>query len=226
LKKRGVAILLKDEVYEEQRYLYIAQFEKTWERQPTDAELRFIRSGEAECLVKLKRSLADGLDVICFVDGQEGNATGKGWTTVDLRDVSISARYGVAVLSRWTGVSVKPVIFSLVQDAIQLHSLEDFQPVSGSHYQSLMQYCYDLLQGLKAEEMVQWEFALSFFDAVVMPHQASRSGVMKASPWWLPIRASERHLLIDVRSGKTVVVSEDEHLYLCDLIKTLIVKFA
>lgn len=223
-KKRGVAVLLKDEVYEEQQNMYSAQFVKTWGRPPTDAELRFVRSGEADCLAQLKRCLTDGLDVICFVDGQEGNTTGKGWTTIDLHDVSVSVRYGVAVLSRWTGVAVRPVLFSVVQGVLRLRCLGDFLPVDTSQYQDLMQYCYNLLQGLEADEWVQWDFAPQFFDDVVMSGGRDRTTAIKDEPWWLPIMTSKQHLLMDVRSGKTVVVSENEHLYLCYLIKALVIK--
>lgn len=225
-KNRGVTVLLKDEVYEEQRNMYAAQFMKTFGRQPTEAELRFVRSGEADCLTQLKRSLTDGLDIVCFVDGQEGSATEKGWTTVGLHGVSVPVRYGIAVLSRWTDVAVSPVIFSLVHGAIKVRSLSDFQPAGTNQYQLLMQYCYDLLHSLTAEEMVQWEFASSFFGAVVLPGGANRQATIQDPPWWLPIMTSKQHLLIDVRSGKTVVVSETEHLHLCHLMEALIVKLS
>lgn len=224
LKNRGVAVLLKDEVFEEQRHRYVAQFLETFRRQPTDGELRFVRSGDRDCLVQLKRSLEDGLDIVCFVDGQEGSAERKGWTMVNLRNVPIPVRYGMAVLSRWTGAAVRPVVFSLIQGALRLCSLGDVHPVDADQYQSVLQHCYDLLHDLTAEEWVQWEFASSFFEVVMRDH-AGKETTVKHEPWWLPVMTSQEQLLIDVKSGQTTAVPETAHQDFCERVQALIVKF-
>lgn len=224
LRDRGVAILLKDEVFEEQQDMYLLYFQKTFGRQPADSELRFIRSGEPDCLTQLKRSVTDGLDVICFVDGKEGSTASKGWTVVNLHDMPIPVRYGIAVLSRWTGATVQPIVFSQVQGVPKVRSRWDFHPVTTNQYRSLMQYCYDLLHDLTAEEWIQWEFAPSFFDSVMANSKKKQNVTAKEQAWWIPMMTPKEYLLVDVRSGQTVVVSEAEHQYLCHKIQRLVVK--
>ncbi len=66
----GIAILLKDDVFEEQLPIYVELFKKSFRREPKPTELQFVRSSGSTTLVALKRLLLAGFHVICYVYGK------------------------------------------------------------------------------------------------------------------------------------------------------------
>ncbi|TYR31696.1 hypothetical protein FXV77_20860 [Sphingobacterium phlebotomi] len=80
----GIAILLKDEVFEEQYPMYMQQFKKSFGREPKPTELQFVRSSSSRSLIQLKQLLKKGYHVICYVDGEEGGE--KGWTQIHVHN--------------------------------------------------------------------------------------------------------------------------------------------
>src|SRR5690606_30329120 len=148
----GIAILLKDEVFEEQYPMYMQQFKKSFGREPKPTELQFVRSSSSRSLIQLKQLLKRDYHVICYVDGEEGGSGEKGWTQVQLHKTPVNVRMGIALLSHWTGVPIRPVVLTTEEQKLTLRSGEDIYGSDGQQYQATMQYCYNLLGDLSAEE--------------------------------------------------------------------------
>ncbi|TYR31682.1 hypothetical protein FXV77_20785 [Sphingobacterium phlebotomi] len=66
----GIAILLKDEVFEEQYPMYKQQFKSSFGREANANELQFVRSSGSKSLIQLKQLLKRGYHVICYADGK------------------------------------------------------------------------------------------------------------------------------------------------------------
>src|SRR5690606_15898568 len=193
----GIAILLKDEVFEEQYPMYMQQFKKSFGREPKPTELQFVRSSSSRSLIQLKQLLKRDYHVICYVDGEEGGSGEKGWTQVQLHKTPVNVRMGIALLSHWTGVPIRPVVLTTEEQKLTLRSGEDIYGSDGQQYQATMQYCYNLLGDLSAEEMLQWERLPRLYDKTI-----SIRGATFARPIWLPVYAKEKNMLLDIVSGK------------------------
>lgn len=200
----SIAILLKDEVFEEQYPQYIQQFKRSFGREPRSTELCFVRSGGARSLIKLKQCLEKGFHVLSYIDGQEG-AEEKGWTTVQLHGTPVDVRMGMAVLSHWTNTPLCPLVLTTDGEKLQLRYAEGFQVKSRQDYSRAMQYCYQILESLASEELIQWEFLPNLFDRLgpeLLPP-------INKKPLWLPIDVSGRNRLFDLASKRSVAIRSD-----------------
>lgn len=202
-KGYGIAVLLKDEVFEEQYPQYIEQFKKSFGREPRGTELQFVRSAGATALIKLKQLLEQGFHVICYVDGEEGSREEKGWTTIQLYGNPLDVRLGMAVLSQWTGIPIRPIVLTTKDKKLTLRSKDDFHVKSKEEYQAAIQYCYSILEELDTEEIVQWECVPKLFDRLA----PSFSPNTVEKPIWLPVYLPDSNMLFDIVSGKCVPMS-------------------
>jgi hypothetical protein len=209
----GVAVLLRDDVYEEQREIYAAHFRWHFGRDPKANELRFVRSGGVNCLIQLKRAINEGMHVLCYIDGIEGAVSDKGRLTVQLHGVPIDVRYGIAVLSHWTGTSIRPLLLSMDDDRLCLHSQEDQLPRGKDDYIPLMQCLYSMLENIPPSELMQWECIPN----LCMRVAKSTSLVHGKPAYWMPVdRADQKEfLLMDMVSMRTVAVSEQVYQQTC-----------
>ena len=204
----GIAVLLKDEVYEEQYPQYLQQFKRAFGREPRPAELCFVRSSGNQSLVKLRQCLENGFHVLCYIDGQEGATGEKGWTSIQLHGTPISVRMGMAVLSQWTRTPVCPIVLTAHDDKLKVRHRQGIQIESREDYAPALQYCYQLLERLKPEELVQWEFLPTLFDKL-------GSGLLpptEGKALWLPARTPDKYILFDVVSKQAVEVSREVFL--------------
>src|SRR5690606_25909358 len=90
-----------------------------------------------------------------------------------------------------------PVVLTTEEQKLTLRSGEDIYGSDGQQYQATMQYCYNLLGDLSAEEMLQWERLPRLYDKTI-----SIRGATFARPIWLPVYAKEKNMLLDIVSGK------------------------
>lgn len=198
----GIAILLKDEVFEEQYPQYIQQFKRRFGREPRSTELYFVRSGGAQSLIKLKQCLEKGFHVLCYIDGQEGATEEKGWASVQLHGTPVDVRMGMAILSHWTNIPLRPLVLTMDGEKLHVRHGEDFQVKSRQDYALAMQYCYQMLESLAPEELVQWEVLPELFDRLgpdLLPP-------VNKKPIWLPIDVPGRSMLFDLASKRSVAV--------------------
>src|SRR5690606_35370222 len=201
----GIAILLKDEVFEEQYPMYMQQFKKSFGREPKPTELQFVRSSGSKSLIQLKQLLKKGYHVICYADGEEGGSGEKGWTQVQLHNTTLDVRMGMAILSQLSGVPIRPVVLTTEGEKLTLRSRGDLYVNNRQQYQAAMQYCYQMLGKLSAEEILQWESIPRLFDKIVpdIQHTAEK-------PMWLPVYAQDKNMLLDIVSGKYAEISAEQ----------------
>ncbi|MBD1433563.1 hypothetical protein H8B06_12050 [Sphingobacterium sp. DN00404] len=201
----GIAILLKDEVFEEQYPTYMQQFKRSFGRKPNASELQFVRSSSSKSLIQLKQLLKKGYHVICYVDGEEGGSGERGWTQVQLYNKPLEVRMGMAILSQLSGVPIRPVVLTTEGEKLMVRSRGDLYVNNREQYSAAMQYCYQMLGELPAEEILQWECIPRLFDKIArdMRHAAEK-------PIWLPVYAKEKNMLLDIVSGKYVEVSAEQ----------------
>src|SRR5690606_4514369 len=150
----GIAILLKDEVFEEQYPMYMQQFKKSFGREPKPTELQFVRSSSSRSLIQLKQLLKKGYHVICYVDGEEGGNGGKGWTQIHVPNTTLDVRMRMAILSQLSCVPIRPIILTTEGEKLTLRSRGDLYVNNRQQYQAAMQYCYQMLGELPAEEIL------------------------------------------------------------------------
>lgn len=204
LQGYGIAVLLKDEVYEEQYPRYIERFKRSYGREPRPTELCFVRSGEVGSLVKLKQCLEKGFHVLCYIDGQEGAAVNKGWTGIQLHGTPLSVRMGMAVLSHWTNTPLCPIVLTTDGEKLHVRHRQDLVVKTREDYSRAMQYCYQLLEALTPEELMQWEFFPKLFDTFGSDFLPPLEG----KALWLPLDFPDRSLLFDLVSKRCIEVSE------------------
>ncbi|TYR36921.1 hypothetical protein FXV77_07005 [Sphingobacterium phlebotomi] len=207
----GVAVLLKDEVFDEQYPRYIQQFEQNFGRPPEPDELQFVRSGSTRSLIHLKQLLKKGFHVICYVDGREGGNSQKGWTTIRLHNTPMEVRIGMAILSYWTGIPLSPLILTINREGkLDMHKTESIAVKGKDHYQQAIAACYKLVEKRTAEELLQWELLPELFDHIG-PEGWSPG---EADPLWIPLESAGRFLLFDLASKQSVTVTKSEFLHL------------
>lgn len=199
----GIAVLIKDEVFDEQYSIYIEQFKESFGREPKATELQFVRSSGSNSLIKLKHLLKKGFHVICYIDGEEGGEGEKGWTTVQLSGQPLNTRIGMAMLSQWSNIPIRPIVLTIRDRKLAVHSKDDFQVGGRDELSKAMQYCYGILEELHLEEIMQWEFAPKLLDRLERTLLSDNS----ETPIWLPIYLTERKMLFDIVSGSCKEVS-------------------
>lgn len=222
----GVAVLLKDEVYDEQYAVYVEHFRANFGHDPHPSELRFIRAGNKNSLIQLKSCLAEGLHVICFVDGQEGGASPKGRIPIQLHGMVMEARLGIATLSHWTDVPVRPLVLTVQNDRLQVTSSADYYVKTKEEYASLLQACFNLIAALPPKELIQWDFIPMLFDEYFserLVEENEKTVFEKAL--WVPILVPDIHLLFDLRTGNGVKVSSGEHRKIYACVQNIMAKF-
>ncbi|PRD47723.1 lysophospholipid acyltransferase family protein [Sphingobacterium haloxyli] len=200
-REYGIAILLKDEVFEEQYPMYVTQFEKSFGREPKPSELQFVRSSGSTSLIQLKRLLKDGFHVICYIDGEEGGSGEKGWTQIHVHNTTLDVRMGMSILSQLSGVPIRPVVLTTEGEKLTVRSKGDLYVNNREQYQATMQSCYNLLEDLSAEELLQWESIPRLFERTI-----STKIETWEPPIWLPVYAKQKNMLLDVVSGKCAEV--------------------
>jgi len=201
----GIAILLKDEVFEEQYPMYMQQFKRSFGREPKPTELRFVRSSSSRSLIQLRQLLKKGYHVICYIDGEEGGSGERGWTQVHVHSNPLDVRMGMAILSQLSGVPIRPVIFTTEGDKLTVRSRGDLYVNNREEYQAAMQYCYQMLEELSAEETLQWECIPRLFDKIILDIQHTAE-----KPMWLPVYAKDKNMLLDIVSGKYAEISAEQ----------------
>ncbi|PRD51903.1 hypothetical protein [Sphingobacterium gobiense] len=222
----GIAVLLKDDVYEEQHQVYVKHFRSYFGHDPRSSELQFIRSGSKASLIQLKRCLADGLHVVCFVDGQEGGTSVKSRATIQLYNTEIDVRLGVAMLSHWTKVPVRPLVLTVQGEELHVRSPADYKVEAYEDYTSLLQNCYNIIATLTPQELVQWDVVPTLFDTLMpgRPTEESKATLFK-NALWIPIFVRGQHILVDLRSGVGVSISRSEHQLIYGYIQEIMASF-
>ena len=214
-----VAVLLKDDVLEEQRNSYVAHFRKSFHRDPRKDELCFIPSGGAHALVKLRTALRNGFHVVAYLDGQEGAAGDKGWTGVSFRGMSMPARMGVAVLSRCAGVPIRPIVLTIDGNRLEVRSAGDRFVETKEDQQPAIQYCYDLLAEVPADQLLQWDNISRMFDVTTL-----RDAPTGGTPIWLPLENADVPMLFDIVSCTSVVIKERYFQTICRQLSELLAR--
>ncbi|TYR31681.1 hypothetical protein FXV77_20780 [Sphingobacterium phlebotomi] len=102
-------------------------------------------------------------------------------------------------------VPIRPVVLTTEGDKLTLRSRGDLYVNEREQYQTSMQYCYNLLEDLSAEEILQWERIGKLYDKTI----SARSETLE-SPIWLPVYAKEKNMLLDIVSGKYAEVPADQ----------------
>lgn len=207
----GVAVLLKEEVYEEQHSAYIEGFRKSFDRHPSPADMQFIHAGSTGSLVQLKRCLSEGMHVVCFIDGEEGGASPNSKTNVQLHGMDIETRMGIASLSCWTGVPVRPLVLTVKHDKLNVRSPDDYTVNSSADYAGLMQYCYNTMMDLDPVELAQWQCIPALFEYFFSKKEDLYDNKQLKNALWMPVIIPDKYLLIDLRSGMGVELSKSEH---------------
>ena len=201
----GIAILLKDDVFEEQYPMYMQQFKRSFGREAKASELQFVRSNSSRSLIQLKQLLNKGYHVICYVDGEEGGSRERGWTKIQLHNTTLDVRMGMAILSQLSGVPIRPVVLTTEGDKLTVRSRGDLYVNNREEYQTVMQYCYQMLEDLSAEEILQWERIGKLYDKTV-----STKTETSETPIWLPVYAKQKNMLLDIVSGRYAEVPVDQ----------------
>lgn len=216
----GVAILLKDEVYEEQHEVYINSFRQYFGHDPSPNELRFIRTDNSNSLIKLKQALQEGLHVICFIDGKEGGYSANSKVDVQVYNSTFQARLGIAILSRWAKTPVRPIILTLQEEKLKVYSPTDYWVDSPEAGKALLQNCYNLLQKLDISELVQWDGLLGLIQEKVEQNQLKEEPEeewMIDRAFWIPIFVQGKHLVVDLHTGKGKSIPADLHRRLYEM---------
>lgn len=142
-----------------------------------------------------------GFHVICYIDREEGASAEKGWVDIQLPGRPLGVRMGMAILSHWSGIPICPVVLTIDGEKLTLRDLGDLYVHNSQQYQLTMQYCYNLLEELSVEEILQWECIPKLFDKTVLTRSANFE-----KPIWLPVYAREKNMLLDIVSGKCAEV--------------------
>lgn len=216
----GIAILLKDEVFEEQYPIYVQQFKESFGREPRDTELCFIRTNGAKSLIKLKKCIVEGYHVVGYIDAYEGVGEAKGTTKIRLFDKTMDVRVGMAALSYWTGVAVRPIVLTTKHNQLRVYSRQDIHVDAKENYGEIMQYCFDILESLPVDELIQWEFLPDLSERLV----AQFPNVVPKTSIWLPIEAVRENRLFDVVSRKSVTVSASNYAKIKEILADVLVK--
>lgn len=204
----GIAVLLKDDVFEEQYPQYIQQFKRSFGRAPKPTELCFVRSGGTQSLLKLRQCLEKGFHVLCYIDGQEGAASEKGWTTVEVHATSLDVRMGMAVLSDWSNIPLCPILMTIDNGKLVVRYRQDIQVTGRGDYPHAMQYAYQLLETLEAEEFIQWEFLPQLFDRIASESfsPVNEKDALHRKHLWLPIDIQGEPMLFNLVSKQIMTV--------------------
>lgn len=203
----GVAILLKDAVFDEQYPQYIQRFQEDFGRPPTARELQFVRSGDSRALFRLKKLAGEGLHIICYIDGREGAYDEKGWTNIQLHGSIYDVRAGAAVLAHWTKIPLLPLVLTFSGcDQVQVYAGDEVPVNQSSDYQPAMNRCYQLLEALSPEELIQWERLPDLYQLTERRTEPPE----EKEALWVPIGGKRRNILFDLDSGCAIVVSKGE----------------
>lgn len=159
----GLVVLLKESVYKEQYPIYVEHFKRMFGRAPEPTELYFVCAEEMGALIKLRHCIERGLHVLCYVDGQEGAIADRGWTSVNVHHIPLDVRQGMAVLSQWTKTPICPLLMTVDEDRLQVRYRPEIAVTCKDDYGPALQYAYQLLETLRPEEFIQWEFSHHLF---------------------------------------------------------------
>lgn len=143
-----------------------------------------------------------GFHVICYIDREEGASAEKGWVDIQLHGRPLGVRMGMAILSHWSGIPICPVVLTIDGEKLTLRDLGDLYVHNSQQYQLTMQYCYNLLEELSVEEILQWECIPKLYDRIAprLPATADKT------PIWLPVYLTGKTMLLDIVSGKCAEV--------------------
>ncbi|WP_346084968.1 hypothetical protein [Sphingobacterium ginsenosidimutans] len=197
---RKLAILLREDVFEEQGQFYRQQYKLSFGREAVEAELMFIKADRGNPLLKLREALFKGYDVIIFIDGQlHFGEPGRGWARIKLHTIDLLLREGAAALANWTGTAIRPLIVTTIAGQIKLRITEDFCVKSKADYSVVMQSIVELLRDLDAEELLQWECLPTIFEG-----QADPADKKLGEAVWLPFLVGGTGMLFDIATGDSV----------------------
>ncbi|WP_437920278.1 hypothetical protein [Sphingobacterium sp. LRF_L2] len=214
-----LAILLREEVYAEQKGMYEMHFEKTFGRRPRMDELCFISAVGPTSMLKLRSAIQRGFHVVAYVDGRDGmHREGRGWTEVCLRGTAMDTRIGVAVLSKLTQTPIRPLVLTYETGRIVLHARGEILPSAANDYPLVLQHCYGLLERLHVDQLLQWECLPDLFDRLI----ASMEFDADREPIWMPADIPEKQLLFDIVSARSIRVSPESFNRIADLLKELL----
>ncbi|WP_343561574.1 hypothetical protein [Sphingobacterium sp.] len=214
---RKLAILLREDIFEEQGQIYRQQYKLSFGREATAAELLFIKADRGNPLLKLGEALRRGYDVIIFIDGQlRIGDLSRGWARIKLHDTDLLLREGVTALAHWTGMPIRPLIVTTIAGQIKLRITEDFCVKSKADYSVAMQYIIELLRDLDVEELLQWECLPTIFDG-----QADPAKMKLRNAIWLPFLAGDAGMLFDITTGISVGIGAKEFEIACQKFKEI-----
>ncbi|WP_286897391.1 MULTISPECIES: hypothetical protein [Sphingobacterium] len=202
-----VAILLRSDVFEEQKNIYKKQYQLSFGREADESELLFIKSDVGNPLLRLKDAILKGYQVVIFIDGQigvDGNA--KGWQSVKLYGSTVNLREGIAALSHWTNTPINALILSFFNEKIKFRFIQNEIIKNKADYQSAFQNIFSLMHCLSIEELIQWEYLPTIFEkSEVFNDKTNRDSAI-----WLPLHVQDKEMLFDITTGRSVLIKENE----------------
>lgn len=207
IMKYKVAILLRSDVFEEQKNIYKKQYRLSFGREAEESELLFIKSDVGNPLLRLKDAILKGYQVVIFIDGQIGvNENAKGWQSVKLYGSTVNLREGIAALSHWTNIPITALILSFLNEKIKLRFIQNEVIKNKADYQSVFQNIFSLMHCLSAEELIQWEYLPAIFEKSEVFNDKTNKG----SAIWLPLHIQGKEMLFDITTGRSALIKENE----------------
>lgn len=199
----GLVILLKESVYKEQYPIYVEHFKRMFGRAPQPTELYFVCAEEMGALIKLRHCIERGLHVLCYIDGREGAIEDRGWTNVNVHNISLDVRKGMAVLSQWAKTPICPLLMTVDDEELRVRYRPEIAVTCKDDYGPALQYAYQLLETLRPEEFIQWEFSHHLFDnmkSVPLPDRADL---------WVPVDIDGEMRLFNMGTRQMIVLPKD-----------------
>ncbi len=102
-------------------------------------------------------------------------------------------------------VPIRPVVLTTEGEKLTVRSRGDLYVNNREQYSAAMQYCYQMLEELSAEEILQWECIPRLFERTV----STKTETLE-TPIWLPVYAKEKNMLLDIVSGKYAEVPAEQ----------------
>lgn len=218
LKGCRLAILLRSDVFDGQGKIYREQYRRSFGREPDESSLLFIRADVGNPLLKLRDAVRNGFHVVVFMDGQIAlGEPGKGWAALGLHGSTLLLREGVPALAHWTGAPVRALVLTLVDGKIKWRFSKDRFVNNKADYVKVLQQVADLVQLLEPHELIQWECLPAIFDQKQLgpPDNDAQNAL------WLPVLAGGRRLLLDIATGRSVLVTATQFEVVSTKLKAL-----
>lgn len=202
-----VAILLRSDVFEEQKNIYKKQYQLSFGREADESELLFIKSDVGNPLLRLKDAILKGYQVVIFIDGQIGaNENAKGSQSVKLYESTVNLREGIAALSHWTNTPITALILTFLNEKIKFRFLKNEVIKNKADYQSVFRNIFSLMHCLSTEELIQWEYLPAIFEK----REVFNDKINANSAIWLPLHVQDKEMLFDIKTGRSALIKENE----------------